>query len=151
MKTTWAMLPDRVSVRRWCASRGVGDWHRTIYKRVLEMEIPLAWWVKSWESKSLKAFRLSNFSNDKCEYLWSFTVELAQTIKVALLYDLFVTTWLFKNSDKSPKTAKIETKLLPMSAKMIGCDAWLTTLYSALSKLLFNSRLIINTHATPTH
>ena len=45
-------------------------------------------------------------------------------------FEWFVTTWLFDFSNKSPKTAKIETKLLPVSAK-ISCDAWLMN-YSKL-------------------
>ena len=40
-------------------------------------------------------------------------------------FEWFITTWLFHFSDKSPKTAKIEKNLLPLSAK-IGCDVWLT-------------------------
>jgi len=46
-----------------------------------------------------------------------------------LLYNFkwFITTWLLfiYFSGKSPKTAKIEKKLLPVSTQ-IGCDVWLT-------------------------
>ena len=56
------------------------------------------------------------------------------TYKILYTFEWFVTTWLFNFSDKSPKTAKIEKKILPVSAQ-IGCDAWPTNhskLYSTL-------------------
>jgi hypothetical protein len=78
----------------------------------------------------------------------------AQSYTVQYNFKWFVTTWLFNSfSNKSPKTAKIENKLLPVSVQ-IGCDMWLTNhseLYNICTEYKMHWQLCAPLQATSCH